>query len=67
MKPKKVIAERNLPMRSPLVATAVAWILIDRYHASGLVTGIVGTVFAIIWIAWIASFRDKRIELFQVE
>ena len=50
MKRYKKIARQNIPHNFPLVSTTVAWLLLDRLDASGIVWGIVGTVFAILWV-----------------
>jgi len=50
MKKLKKIARQNIPHNFPVVSTTVAWLLLDRLDASGIVWGIVGTVFAILWV-----------------
>jgi len=50
MKKLKKIARQNIPHNFPVVSTTVAWLLLDRLDASGIVWGIVGTIFAIWWV-----------------
>jgi hypothetical protein len=58
----KVIAQRNLPFRPPVIATAVAALVLDRLDAPDLAWGILGTLYALIWIAWV-TYRVNREEV----
>ena len=57
-KKKKVISFNNLPPKSPIVSTGVAYLFLDKFDASGLVWGIVGTVFVLVWIVWIVDLLN---------
>jgi hypothetical protein len=39
----------------------VCWLLLDRLHAPSWVYGVVGTIFALIWIAAIATLFDGKL------
>ena len=69
MKPKpKVISYRNMPTGFPLVSTAVAWLLLDRFHAPGWVWAIIGTLFAIFWAICIYLMAvEKQVDIFEDE
>jgi len=56
MKSVKVISYKQLPAKIPTVPTAVAWLLLDRLQAAGWVWGVVGTMFALIWIGSVTAF-----------
>ena len=51
----KVIDPKQLPMRSPLVATLVFWLALDHWNAPGWAYGAVGVVMAVAWILWFAT------------
>jgi hypothetical protein len=50
MKPRKVLHGTQLPTKLPITFTIVAWLLMDRVHASGWVWGVMGTLIGILWI-----------------
>lgn len=52
---KKVISWDNLPVRYPVLPTVVVWLLMDRFHASGWIQGVVWTLVGIIWLVVIIS------------
>jgi len=56
MKSVKVISYKQIPVRIPTVPTIVAWLLLDRLQAAGWVWGVVGTMFALIWISSVTTF-----------
>jgi hypothetical protein len=58
----KVIAGKNLPFRPPVLATAVAALVLDRLDAPQLAWGIVGTIYALCWLVWII-WRVNREEV----
>ena len=61
----KVIAHKNLPFRPPVIGTAVAALVLDRLDAPQLAWGVVGTIYALFWIAWIvAMFHQEQVNLF---
>ena len=60
MKQRKVIDTSQLPARLPVVATAVAYLLLDKFHAPGWVWGILG----IVWIGIVVDlFHREEIKL----
>jgi len=59
-----VIKRSNLPIRLPIFPTAVAFLLLDRFHAVGWVWGAVGTVFLLAWIGiFVAWVKEDEVEL----
>lgn len=56
MKKRPVIKRASISTGMPLLSSMVAWLMLDRFHAPGYVWGIVGTLYAIVWIAFICSF-----------
>lgn len=60
MKTRNVIAPAALPTRSPLVATVVGWLLLDRLGVSGWPLGVYWTLAAILWIAFVCSFWKEQ-------
>lgn len=52
MKSRKVISGRNLPMRSPLIATLVWWLVLDHINAPGWAWGVFYTLLVIVWFAY---------------
>ena len=64
----KTIARRNLPPRAPVGLTAVAFLLLDRFHASDAMWGAAGVILAGIWIVFFyACFHTEQINLFNKE
>lgn len=51
----RTIASSCLPMRCPLMGTFVWYLLLDRLGAPGWVWGVIGTLLACVWVAWIAA------------
>lgn len=68
MKIKKVIAYEQLPARLPIWISLTAWLLLDRFHPPGWVWGMVGTVFAFLWLVSIIDMvREQRIKLTELQ
>jgi hypothetical protein len=63
MKKIKVISRVNLPVRLPVLSTAVAYLYLDnpRYHIPGWGYGVVITLFSLLWILVIVTkcFEDR--------
>jgi hypothetical protein len=67
MTTRNVISRKNLPAKSPILLFAVTYLVLDKWHASPLVYGIIGTLYAIILIAWIIDlFNTKDFEIFEL-
>ncbi len=63
---EKIITISNGRFYMPLQSTLIAYLLLDRFNASGIVWGIVGTLYVILWALWIFSlFITERIDLFK--
>lgn len=59
-----VIEAKNIARVPPVFSTITTWLLLDRLHASGIVWGIVGTLFGILWIvALVVFFQQKPVDL----
>jgi hypothetical protein len=66
MKNKKVISWKNKAMGSPLQLFIIIWLLLDRYNASQLVYGIIGTLCMLVLIAYIADrLNTTEIDIFE--
>ena len=64
MKPIKVIAKKNLPVRLPFVGTAVAWLLLDRFDVDGVWRGVVYALVGLWWILIVVVFwLEEYVEL----
>jgi hypothetical protein len=62
----KVIDHKNLPSRIPLWQTAVTYLLLDRFHASGWVWGVCATLWVILWISFFMERNNERsIDIFH--
>ena len=55
-----IIANKYLPLRLPIVSTALCYIILDLYGAPGWLWGVMGTLFLIIWIATIWRAVDSK-------
>lgn len=55
MSKMKEIHPKYLPTRLPIGMTAVAYLLCDRFDVPAWAWGVVGTLFAIIWIGSIVG------------
>lgn len=51
-----VIKRSSLPQSSPVMFTAVMWLLLDRLDAPGWVWGSVGLLVVLVWIVAITRF-----------
>ena len=66
MKKRYVIRQDNLPMRSPLLATLLAWLVMERLSSPEWVWGAIGLFLAIIWIVWfIDLFKTRPLDLIE--
>jgi multisubunit Na+/H+ antiporter MnhE subunit len=63
----KKVSPKNLPTRLPFLFSAVIWLLLDRFQASDLISGIVYTLLAIIWIgALVGLHQEKHCDIDQL-
>ena len=66
MKKTKTIAAKNNTPKLPTLLTAVTYLYLDKFNAPGWVWGVVGTIFAIFWIASIISFFiSDSVDIFE--
>lgn len=59
---RKVLAYRNLPTRLPAGATALAYVLLDRFQSPTWVWAVIGTVISIGWIVGIVDVFTQQIQ-----
>lgn len=60
----KVISEKNLPIRYPLILTVVTWLVLDRFHAPSWLWGATGAVFLFLWIgAIVAKYKQTQVDV----
>jgi hypothetical protein len=68
MKKTKVISDKNLPVRAPILLTAVVYLFLDKFNAVGWVWGVVGTIFALLWIGYFYGIATSDgIDIFKEE
>lgn len=65
MKKKVVIKSSSLPMRSPIGAAVLYWLLLEQIGAPGWAYGVLWTLIGIAGVAYVISFfiessRDVR-------
>lgn len=58
---KKEISIKNLPTRLPVGLTALMWLMLDRFGASDLAFGIVGTLIVLAWICAIYRMCNREV------
>lgn len=68
MKSKKVLSQKQLPIRSPIWGCIVYWLLLDRLDAAGWVWGVAGTLLAVLVISWVCSlFMYDSVEIEELK
>lgn len=68
MKKKFVLSRKQMPSNIPLFHTALLFLILERFNASPLVWGIVGTLWAIILLACIyAVIRQETMEIEEIK
>jgi hypothetical protein len=68
MNERKVISGENLPMRMPLYATLLAWLVLDKVQAPGWLWGAIGLALVLLWIIWIIDVvYRKDVDIFTEE
>ena len=66
MKERKVISGNNIPVRIPVIDAIVLYLLLDKFNAAAWIWGVVGTLWAIMFIATlIATWNEKSIDIFK--
>lgn len=60
MKNRKVISYKNLPSKIPLLSSAVAYLLLEKFNAAGWVWGVFITLFSLIWIVMIYGLATEE-------
>jgi hypothetical protein len=55
-----VIPWSHLPAKLPLVQSIVAWMALDFYGAPGWLWGVLGTLFAALWVAAIVAMGRQE-------
>ena len=63
----RVVARASLPKTSPLYATLIAWLLLDRIGVSTIVWGIATALFSVWWAMWLLVFLygEEEVVLFK--
>lgn len=62
----KVISPKNEATKLPLWSTLISWLVLDRTQPPQWVWGVVGTIFALIWIASIVGIiRQEHVDIFK--
>ena len=64
MKHRTVIKPSSLPSQPPTFAAIVWWLLLDRLNAPGWAYGVLWTLVAIFFIAWVYRFwTDQELDV----
>jgi len=62
----KVIALKNLPTKVPVLSSAVIYLYMDKFNASPLIWGIVGTLWGLfLLLSIVAVCTQERVDLFK--
>jgi len=65
---KKVIAQKNIGAKSPVLLGIVLWLFLDRLGAPDYVHGIVWTVYAIVFISVLCEwYSSVSVDIFKEE
>ena len=68
MKDRIVIKRRNLPTFLPVNGTLVTGLLLDRFHAPGILWGVAVTFWAFMWIATVIGLiTEEPVDIFDSE
>ena len=59
-KTRYVIPVDHLPVRPPILFTAVVGMGLDLYHAPGVVWGVLGTAVVLAWVGWAISLARQE-------
>jgi hypothetical protein len=62
MSKRFVIPYSQLPARLPFWQSLTAWLMLDRFDCPGWLYGVVGTLFALIWIVLIAQMWAQELK-----
>ena len=66
MKKRKVIT--NIPTRLPVAVTLVTYLCLDKWSAPEWLWGVLGIIFAVIWIITIIDIWNcERIDIFEAK
>lgn len=66
MKTRRVVSNKNLPMRLPILGTMVWCLLLDKFSAPGWVWGVFGTLLVVVWItAIIDTLNREQVEVIK--
>mgnify|MGYP000134342644 CR=1 FL=1 len=61
---KRVVGWKNIQLRSPINLGLLWYIALDYFHATPLIWGVVGTLFALHAVSWIYQmFTAEFVEL----
>ena len=62
----KYISRKNLPARMPLNESLIYWLLCREFELSGFALGILVTILALWWLAYIVSvFTSEHVDMFE--
>lgn len=59
-KARYVIPVDHLPVRPPILLTAVVGMGLDLYDAPGVAWGVLGTVVALAWVGWAIALVHQK-------
>ena len=66
MRCQKVVSYKNLPSMLPFRDTAIAWLMLDRFHAPGWAWGAVGALGILVWAACLfGCARQETVDIFK--
>ena len=62
----KVIKQKNLPARLPVVTTLLSILCLDYWNAQGWVWGVILTALGLVWIAaFIGLIKQEEVDIFE--
>ena len=62
----KVIDFKNFPSKLPVTSTIAVYLLLDKFNVPGWTWGIVGTIYAIVWVASIYGIiKQESVDIFK--
>lgn len=60
MKKRKVISSNNLPIRAPVLATFVWWLVLEKLGVPSWAFGVIGTLIAVAWVVFFIDLFNRE-------
>lgn len=59
MEQKKVISLKHIEAKPPIISTALVYLYLDVYNASGVWWGVCGTIAVLVWLTFIYAWARE--------